>query len=419
MNEVKPKAVNFPDLYILDDLGGTSYQAAVSPLSWVDSRSGDSQPRYKSIIAAGGNASTNFFGLKSEILIDTGCEAFVTYTLPNGTSKKCIGRGYTTNKPRFGVAPGPSVSADNVALGKFYSKARQAQTSFQGMVFLGELRETLALIRHPSERLVASARSLMDLYANLIKRYKGRRLGSKQLQQELSSLYLEGVFGWAPLLNDVEDALKAYDKLMKEGPQSIMVRGFGNEAKTTGIAAGSENIYTSNFNFKYSTQTVTESQVLYYGKVRGNVSGGASVDKALSLTGFKASEFVPTLWELLPWSFLIDYFTNIGDIVSAATFVQADIAWCSKTVRSVATVSRNGSYDRKSSGANSNYVAAGGGSYAWITRFSKVTRTADVTPGIPGLEFSLPGSNAKWANIAALVLQGRAMSSALSRLIRN
>jgi hypothetical protein len=271
------------------------------------------------------------------------------------------------------------------------------------------------MIRHPAQGLKGAVKSTMDLYANLAKRYAGRRLNRNQLQKELANLYLEGVFGWLPLIADIKSGIEAYDKLMSDGPTHLQCRGFGNETKLASSSSGSENIYTSNFPCTYTAHRKTEVQVMYYGAVRGTVTGGAPVERAKSLFGFRADEFVPTLWELCPWSFLVDYFANIGEIVSAVTYVNANLAWCSKTTRQISSQSRSGIF--KSVLNPIAYAATGGGSYAWETKTTKVIRTADVDPGIPGLELSLPGSNAKWANIAALVAQSRSLSTTLSRLL--
>jgi hypothetical protein len=415
MNEIKPNS-KFWTYVGRDDVGTITIPSEQRSVKWTDTRSGVDNPRYKSQIKAGTNASTDFVGVKNEIVHDTGCSAdFSVYNKLQKKNQRMWGKGYYLNGPSFSAVPVLSSSADNVALGKFYASARKAQTSMQGLTFLGELAEAIHMIRHPAQGLRGAVKSTLDLYANLVKRYAGKRLNRKQLQQELANLYLEGVFGWLPLIADIKSGLEAYDKLMSDGPTHLQCRGFGNETKQVSSSSGIENIYTSNYLSTYNFLSKTEVQVVYYGAVRGTVTGGASIEKAKSLFGFRADEFVPTLWELCPWSFLVDYFTNIGDIVSAATYVNANLAWCSKTTRQISSQSRSGIF--KSFLNNIDYVTSGSGSYAWETKTTRVVRTANIVPGIPGLELSLPGSNAKWANIAALVAQSRSLSTALSKLL--
>jgi hypothetical protein len=415
MNESRPNS-KFWTYSGRDDPGSLTMPKEQRSVKWTDTRSGSDNPRYKSQIRDGTNASTDFVGVRNEIMIDTGCSAdFSVYNKLQKKNQRMWGKGYYSNGPFFSPVPALSSSADNVALGKFYANARKAQTSMQGLTFLGELAEAIHMVRHPAQGLKKAVGSTLDLYANLTKRYAGKRLGRRQLQQELANLYLEGVFGWLPLIGDIKSGIQAYDKLMSNGPTHLQCRGFGNETKQVSSSSGLEVVYSSNYPSKYTALSSTEVQVIYYGAVQGTVSGGASVEKAKSLFGFRADEFVPTLWELCPWSFLIDYFANISDIVSAATYVNANLAWCSRTTRQISYESRSGIFE---SGLNTiDYVTSGSGSYAWQTRKTRVNRTAVIQPGIPGLELSLPGSNAKWANIGALVLQGRSLSTAISRLL--
>lgn len=45
--------------------------------------------------------------------------------------------------------------------------------------------------------------------------------------------------------------------------------------------------------------------------------------------GLTIQEFVPTVWELIPYSFVVDYFTNIGDVVNYA--YSANLNWVYKS----------------------------------------------------------------------------------------
>jgi len=412
-----PKAQHFSK-FGSDSVGGVTIPYSTHTLSWVDSSSGGANPRFRSQIKNGENASTNFVGNKSEILENR--EPSVNFSGVRLSDRKPVilnGSGYTVAaRPSFGVPTGISTSsADNLALGQFYTSARKAISSFNGGTFLGELRETIHMIKRPGAALSDLVHIGMDRYANLAKRYAGKRLTRLELNQALSGLYLEGVFGWLPLIADVNSAMDAYDKLTSRGPSSLQCRGFGKETKQTSQTTGTENIYTSNFPSDFTQVTSTEAQVLYYGKVKASIYGHGSLGNARELFGFKADEFVPTLWELMPWSFLIDYFANISEIVSATTFLNSQLAWTSKTTRRIAYVQRAGRFRHT---LGSGYQLGGGGEYNWKTSSTQVNRIASVSPSVPGLELSLPGSSAKWANMAALLSQSQKLSSFFSKLVK-
>jgi len=390
-----------------------------SRLSWVDSADGPDNPRYKQQIRDAQNASTNFVGTKSTVQILQEPEGKVEWW--TGTKRDQYNVITFTGFPPGAMPAFQSVvaspdfsSADNAALGQFYSQARQAMSAMQGMTFLGEIAETIHMLRNPAKGLIELQRSLLSKYAQLLSRTR-KGVKRKSLEKAIADLYLENVFGWLPLIHDISDAVKAYDRLLGKVVTS-RCRGFGKDPKQVLTESGNESLTASGSFYEYTTLATSEAQVLYYGAVKGTATGASTLERASDLFGFRADEFVPTLWELMPWSFLIDYFANIGAIISAATYVNANLAWCSKTTRFVQETTRTSIFDRKAFGQPSAPVVGGGG-YAWKATRTKVVRTASVSPGVPTLQFHLPGSDARWTNIAALALQSTKLSSAFNRLI--
>jgi hypothetical protein len=414
MNESKPKSYmsswSYDDYFLHPNpSSGQNY------LKWSDTRSGSDNIRYKQQIRDGTNASTDFVGSLGEVFILQEPYARVDYYDPAVPSQKRYSwyKGFVTGTqmPYFLSGNASTTFADNTALGKYYSSARQVMSAFQGMTFLGELAETIHLIKNPTKQLFASTNAYVNAVRKLFSSSRGKSLA--KLNKDVASLYLEYVYGWLPLVNDIGDAATAYNRILGQ-KVLLRCRGFGEESKQVLNVAGQENPSTSNLTSKYSEIGTTTVQVSYYGAVRGTAVGSKLPDIVTNQLGFRLDEFVPTVWELIPYSFLIDYFTNIGDIISASTYVNANLAWTSKTVRTVYEVQRSSVVDTFAT--KPPYIGSGGGGYSWRTTRTTVSRTANIAPRIPSFQFELPGSDTKWLNVAALIAQSRNAFKLISSL---
>jgi hypothetical protein len=123
--------------------------------------------------------------------------------------------------------------------------------------------------------------------------------------------------------------------------------------------------------------------------------------------------FVPTAYQLAPWSFLFDYFVNLGDVIEAWCLDQSSMVSVSKTVRRQSEfVLSDQLYQLPSNntlgGWTSGLVIGNAVSRRNLTR-TTLTRTVSTSLPMPSLQFSIPGiDSAKWINMAALVAQAKA-----------
>jgi len=137
--------------------------------------------------------------------------------------------------------------------------------------------------------------------------------------------WLEYAFGWMPLFHDIGDAVNALSRpqLVTQNVTSGIVHLRGPEASQAEYLSQGAPIQ-----FRGNTRTRNE----YYARVKGVVgfSTSASGRRAMDF-GLTANHFLPTIWEVLPWSWLVDYFTNVGDIVNAVSFNRASVRWVSNS----------------------------------------------------------------------------------------
>ena len=229
-------------------------------------------------------------------------------------------------------APGFSATldttmADNMAKTRFLKDVRATRNQFRGGVFLGELREAIHMIRHPAQSLLRGMDSYLHAASRRVKKAIARVPVSNRLRIAtgvLGDTWLEYSFGWIPFINDIKSAQEALARRAEDF--------LGTPVKGVGVASAQSSFSSIEDlgSVAYSTldYRVEEYIVIYRGYVAATLD---KVSRGRSLLGFSAEQFLPTIWELLPWSFLSDYFVNIDDLIECSSTSTNGLSWVSRT----------------------------------------------------------------------------------------
>lgn len=297
--------------------------------------------------------------------------------------------GVTPSHPQLLVA-------DDLAKESFVRQALSRQQAVEGLVVLGELGQTIRQLRDP-------LRSLRNGFQDYIRFLQGRRGGYLQKSRKvrrkfLADSWLEWSFGISPLLSDIDGAAEALASDREIAPEAEECSGFG-EARRIYSDGGSFRA-TTTFNLTWRELVTDVRQVRFYGKVRSY--SGSALGYWPRRLGTVWTNFVPTLWEIVPWSFAIDYFSNAGKILQAYSFHECNLSWVARTVR---TGQHMVLYDHKLSPVDSltyqkeNETLQPGRS-EWD--FTTVNRAPYTGTFVPAWRFKMPGTDTKWLNLAAL-----------------
>jgi hypothetical protein len=215
--------------------------------------------------------------------------------------------------------------ARQLAIADFIGNAKAAQHEFNAGEFLGEIAETL--------RFVGSPLTSFHRYSkNYLRRMQDKAVwvGTKRTKRaRLASAWLGYRFGALPLLGDIDSAMEELAKFMVGKPPTIPVRGKGLDGQSTNDVTSGGNLgkwnYLRNVKVDASTQTT----------IRGRVSTTIPTQIIWTPGTVRVfEEFIPTLWEIMPWSWAIDYFTNVGDLISCITYLDCNLTWVNQTQRS-------------------------------------------------------------------------------------
>lgn len=229
----------------------------------------------------------------------------------------------------------PWSSNDDIAL---LSKLRNkvAGSDFNAGVFLGEGKESLKLIADSATRVyrgIKAAKRLdfAGIYSALFqpsqtrrfknyreqgwldderflhwerKRWDRKAVNSAPSDRDSSSLWLEFSYGWLPLLQDVKGAAEFLSQQL-ETPLQTVVR-VTRQVSSKGINSSSPTWY------KYASSGVT-AQKWYKVTI-------SEID-TVGLSGL--TDPLSVAWELVPFSFVLDWFIPVGNFLSARGLTQS------------------------------------------------------------------------------------------------
>lgn len=316
--------------------------------------------------------------------------------------------------------------ANNEALTKLYGRIDSVTSGLKSLVAAGEMAETVRMLRTPTKALWDGLGEYLDDVNRQVKslkrngRIKNRAHFVTVLSGIVAGLWLERQFGWKPLISDIESTFDSLTLLAQRGlfPSTVVrsqSEAYGNPTFATSdwsTAVGGSCRAVWNRNRKVSVRYIAcvslEPRVTWGGAVRESF-------------GVELDEFLPTLWELLPYSFLIDYVTNIGDIVSSSAVNTSRVKWVVKTTRSTQVntlesvvawplLMPNWTDNESRRVIDRPFVTYEKGSF---------TRELVQELDTPSLEFTIPDlQSAKWLNVASLLRTSRFTETAISNSLK-
>jgi len=231
--------------------------------------------------------------------------------------------------------------AIEIATKQLYTRYHSATRAIQGGVFLGELHELIRLIRHPAELIrdlttlfLRKGFSLRKVYYQTIAtlttstlpgntiNQKIRRL-TKKLQKDIAALWLWYQFGMKPLIQDAQDAADHFRYFAEEKPLFFGVINASATVRKQNASPVVSRKQVSAVNFCYYKFTnISNSYATVKLRAAYQILSSASVGiVGTERLGAGIRDFVPTIWELLPYSFLVDYLVNVSEVIEAWSYV--------------------------------------------------------------------------------------------------
>jgi hypothetical protein len=371
-------------------------------------RSGQSVPNWRARIKSGQAATSPFVGNYFNMRESKPFRGQITRKQPSPSAPVYAESVYGTvsdGVPSFGDLN--TSLTDTQALTKIYGALRGAQSHASGMTVLGELRETLRSLRRPYTTAVQLVDTYLDKAFKASKRYRWkdgsaahRRRVRPRVEKALADAWLETAFGLVPLISDVKDIAEAVARFENDSHRE---RIFG---RAENVVSGSNartivGTATSYIQIQKDVKETMTHKVQYLAFLEWKQSADFGSNRRLvELMGFRPDLFIPTVYELLPWSFLVDYFSNLGDVIETGCQSQSLVSFAMKTTILESKRSCLQTPVPTSAPIPIVYSLCEPGSVTQVRK--RVTRSSySQLPAVP-LLFSLPGSKMKYANMLAL-----------------
>lgn len=204
--------------------------------------------------------------------------------------------------------------------------ASVARPDFQGLVSLGELRESLSYLRNPFKGALALADKLNWRISRLYVKERKRRRGGPPIPKasawklnpddaaiikELESIYLEFRYGVRPMIGEITSAL-----------ENIRERAVPKPKRQT-FRAKQQQVFTDTWSVNASNSGIAHVDTYDY---RRTVSVNAGLLYEFTSDfgigdkwGLQLGQVPATLWALAPLSFVVDWGLNVGQFISALT----------------------------------------------------------------------------------------------------
>jgi len=245
----------------------------------------------------------------------------VTHEADTAAEMEAGSFGTINNVP--GLAPRLTTSElermRSVAIVRAYAKAKSMGTLMgENLVELGQ---TIHTLRHPFNGAVKLARKMIKFRNHLHMLNKVRT--AKTFTKASADAWLEYRYGWKPLLLDCDEIITAAVERRERCLEKILVsRASGGKvtyeqtkhrSMPNQSAYGSFGTSTAEWNCRLQEEATVTAGVMFRRKPR------TTSQMLLATLGLRPRDLNATAWELLPYSFVVDWFTNVGEWIQAVT----------------------------------------------------------------------------------------------------
>lgn len=284
--------------------GGAPQNSFINSNVFTSTKSKSSNKDFKVKIAQGVDAGLPYTRVdidKSQV--GTG---FASYKYKNGVIQDFEAFCECRFLPPTSIAFTDDLTLRDRALGRLKNRLASDEEKFKSIVPIKEINETRDMVKGFIPQAESVIKSLLDL--------KRGRLNLVDVRKQASDIWLTWSFGVSPTIADIQQAARAVARAMNP-PHSSVQRYTGTASKDWMELPSSKT--TFNLGSATGTASVQMHKTLsykYIAGVRHKLASGNnySIQDFNQQFGLTLGDILPAVWETIPYSWLLDYFTTAG-----------------------------------------------------------------------------------------------------------
>lgn len=401
-------------------------------INYLCGRTGVGLRGWKQAIANHSNATTPMTGTNCETVEYLPGNVSVSYQTPGMPRTTFKVRGWMS-RPNVLYSPQALSyeSIDNQAKARFYAQIEEATSKFQGGEFFGEIRETVRMLKRPFSAIRDHLNRYLDHVLGYVNgkpvpirhRPRGKRKISSfrnydqaEKLRVIGQTWLEWRFGMRPFVKDVEEILVGLGNIITE---DVVVPVFAQAKSEISnyMSSSTPELYNNHIRTIRTEKATGTVVVRYKGAVvvKGTDPGILGFLRDRSNLDF--GHFIPTLWELCPYSWLVDYLANVQQVIQSIFVDLRPLAWYCRTIRRQIFHDIGGTTDHALMKAYLGSSYQGSFGVPGFTRIAVTHVIRDVPSlGMVHLELKTPDFPIQFMNMGALLLKSQAVSRKLNSM---
>lgn len=381
--------------------------------TWQDIRTRQSVPKFRALIRQG-SAATGPYSRQNNNVVRVeafGCTQSITFDSPNPLEKgkhyiESVDGLYPVTPPNLGTLI-PNATIDALALTDCYKKLASNMSHANGLQFLGEFHEVITMFKRPYRGFIDLVNHYTLDVQKLNKKHRPKESsrGRKRFLNAVTDSWLATSFGLKPLISDVKDLAETAARFQFDKRRDNAVGKAGSPISATNPTSTNLGSMGTNYIIGFLREkTIVEHFVKYRAALDWSASGAfGSYSRLAELAGFRLDLFVPTIYELIPYSWLADYWSNLGTVITTGCQSQAAVKFVVKTTKVQATkesfIEVGTSPNIGPTGRVEFCIQLPGRIKQIRTSFER--SASGQLPLVP-FQFSIPGEKTKYANMLAV-----------------